>query len=234
MKDKQADRFEKHRKEARKKAFLNLAIVFLFTTGLGFYISGYMLDFLLLVASLEFAVLFSGMLVGSMILLWGVPMFHYREDVVAESDREPEYYMERDLGEEPLVEVLEKRGWNEKEADEDKVVLETYPTFFHRVLSSKTALSLEREQKDDLEEELSIKSEGEDIMTVRTEYEEKGGGTTIKETTVSEKRVSPVYLEVTAFLEPDLQRLMEDAAQHNLAIQKEDIDFALSRSSLEE
>jgi len=233
MHSKKAERFERHRKEIRKKAFLNLSIVILAATGLGFYIGGYMLDFLSLVFSTSIAVPFSMVFVGSLILIWSVPLFHYRERVELRSDKDREYYRERDEDDIPLVKMLEKKGWEDVESTHEKVVLETYPTYFHRVLGKKVSLTLEEEESTENHDITVLKTDEREVSRIKTEYNEDDEGLNIVETTVSRSRVSPVYIEVTMYLMPKLNELTEDVTEEGLEVVEDEIDYRLGQYELE-
>lgn len=232
MHSKKAERFERHRKEIRKKAFLNVSIVILAATGLGFYIGGYMLDFLSLVFSTSIAVPFSMFFVGSLILIWSLPLFHYRERIELRSDKDREYYRERDEDDIPLVKMLEKKGWKDIESTHEKVVLETYPTYFHRVLGKKVSLTLEEEESAEDYDVTVLKTDKKEISRIKTVYEEDDEGLKIQETTVSRSRVSPVYIEVTMYLMPELNELTEEVAEEGLEVMEDGIDYGFGKYEL--
>jgi len=233
MHSKKAERFERHRKEIRKKAFLNVSIVLLAVTGLGFYVGGYMLEFFSLVFSTGIAVPFSMVFVGSLILIWSIPLFHYKERVELRSDEDKEYYTERDEKDIPLVKMLEKKGWEDIESTHEKVVLETYPTYFHRVLGKKTSLTLEEEESTEDYDITVLKSGEKEVSRIKTEYEQDDQGLKVVETTVSRSRVSPVYIEVTMYLMPELHELTEDVEQGDIEIVEDDIDYSFGQYDLE-
>lgn len=229
-----AEKFQKHRKEIQKKAFLNVTIILLLVTGLGLYVSGYAADFLLLVLSTNIATLFSALFVGVIVVMWSLPLLHYREKIRMSSDKEIGYYRDRDLDESPIVEVLEQQGWEEVESNDEKVVLETYPSIFHRLIKRKVNLILESEGKGENVEISKFKTRREDISRIKTEFEEKEDCTEITETTVSLSRVSPVYLEVTMYLMPEIQSMVEDMGEEGLEVEEEDVDFGSTAYSIEE
>lgn len=220
-----AEMFQKHRKEMQRKAFLNVTILLLLVTGLGLYIAGYAAELLLVVLTMNIATLVSALFVFVIVIMWSLPLLHYREKMKMSSDKEADYYRERDLEESPIIEVLEQQGWKEVEADEEKVVLETYPSIFHRLIKRKVTLILESEEEGENYDISKLRTRRKDISRIKTEYKETGDATEITETTVSLSRVSPVYLEVTMYLMPEIQSLIEDMGEEGLEVKEEDVDF---------
>lgn len=233
MDSRKAEKFERHRKEVRKKAFLNISIVILAATGLAFYIGGYAADLLFVLFSAGPAVIFSMFFVGILIVIWSVPLLHYREKVELSSDRDKQYYRERDPEKIPLVKILEERGWEEVESESEKVVLETYPTLLHRVLKKKTSLILEEVESGEDHDVTVLKTGKREISRIKTEYEETDEGLEVTETTVSRSRVSPIYIEVTLYLMPELQELTEEAAEEKVEIISEEVDYGIKQYELE-
>lgn len=229
-----AEKFQKHRKEMQRKAFLNVTIILLLVTGLGLYVAGYAADLLLLVLTTNVATVFSALFVGVIVIMWSLPLLHYRERMIMSSDRDIEYYRDRDLDESPIVEVLEQQGWEEVKVDDDKVVLETYPSFFHRLIKRKVTLILEQEESGENMEISKLRTRRKNISRIKTEFREQESGTEVTETTVSLSRVSPVYLEVTMYLMPEIQSMIEDMGEEGLEVVEEDVDFGVSAYSMEE
>ncbi|MFB6114867.1 MAG: hypothetical protein ABEK04_01135 [Candidatus Nanohalobium sp.] len=228
-----AEKFEKHRKEMQRKAFLNITIILLLVTGLGLYIAGYAADFLFMVFSTNIAVLFSAMFVGVIVVIWSIPMLHYREEMKMISDKDKSYYQERDLADSPVIQVLEQQGWEEVKSDDKEVVLETHPSFFHKIIKRKVTLILEKKESTEEKEISVLRTRRKGISKIKTEYEEKDGETEITETTVSLSRVSPVYLEITMYLMPEIEGMVEDIGEEGLEVLEENVEFGLSRYSLE-
>lgn len=233
MDSKKAERFEKHRKELRKKAFLNIAIVLLVATGIGFYAGGYAADFLMILAAVDTAVIFSMAFVFSLVILWVLPILNYRERVEMKSSASKDHYMNKSLEESPLIQMLEESGWEEEEASEEKVVLTTHATMFHKILGKESKMMLEREEASEGHEIHLLKRLGEDIARIKTEYSETEEGLEITETTVSLSRVSPVYIEVTMFLMPEIQEMAEDTAEEDLETVDEEVDYRFKPYELE-
>lgn len=229
MDSKKAEKFERHRKELRKKAFLNISIVILVATGLAFYVGGYTADFLFMLFSTNFVVLFCTFFVAALVLIWSLPLLHYREEVQIESDKGKKYFMDRKPEKSTIIQILKERGWREAKSDEQKVKLETYPTLFHRLINKETSLVLEEEEeKEENLEKSVLKSEGKEVSRIKTEYQEREEGLLIKETTVSRTRVSPIYVEVTLYLMPELEKMMEDA-EEDVEITDERMDYGLKQ-----
>ena len=233
MDSKKAEKFERHRKELRKKAFLNITILILVATGIAFYIGGYAADFLFLLFSTNVVVWFSTVFVAALILIWTLPLLHYREQVTMNSDKSKQHFKDMEPEESPVVQILEERGWKEVKSDEDRVELETYPTLFHRLVNRKASLELVEEEEEKNYEKTTLKTGGKEISKIKTEYNEKEEGLEITETTVSRSRVSPVYVEVTLYLMPEVQELTEEAAEGEIEIVKENIDYGINQYDFE-
>lgn len=233
MDSRKAEKFERHRKEVRKKAFLNISIVILAATGLAFYIGGYAADFLFILFSAGTAVIFSMFFIGILIVMWSAPLLHYREKLKLRSDKERGYYRDRDPEETPLVKILEGRGWKKVESGSEKVVLETYPTIFHRVLNRKTSLILEEVESEEDYDITVLKTRKKEISRIKTEFEEADEGLEVTETTVSRSRVSPIYIEVTLYLMPELQELTEEAAEEKIEVLNDKVDYGIKQYELE-
>jgi hypothetical protein len=233
MDSKKAEKFERHRKELRKKAFLNITIVILVATGLAFYIGGYTADFLFLFLSTNIVVWFSTVFVAALILIWSLPILHYREKVTMNSEKSKQHFKDREPEKSPIVQILEERGWKEVKSGEESVKLETYPTLFHRLINKKASLELLEEEEGEDYEITVLKTGGKEVSRIKTEYEEKEKGLEITETTVSRSRVSPVYVEVTLYLMPEVQELTEEAAEDEVEIVKEEIDYGINTYDLE-
>lgn len=228
MDTKKAEKLERHRKEIRKKSFLNITILFLVATGIAFYAGGYMARFLSLILSMNMVVWFSGIFVSFLIFIWVLPIFHYRETVNMRSDKDREYYRDRGPEKTPIIQVLEDRNWKEVDSSEDKVELKTYPTKIHEIFGRKTTVSLEKvEEKDDYETTV-LKTGEKEISRTKTEYSEEEEGLEMKEITVSRSRVTPVYIEVTLYLMPELEEMMEDM-EEKVEIIDEKIDYRLKQ-----
>lgn len=222
-----AENFERHRKEIRKKAFLNASIVLLFATGLGFYVGGYTADFLRLLFSSGTAVFLSTIFVGAIVAIWSLPLLHYREEDIFLSQKGKEFYREREMGKLPLVQILEEKGWDVIESDEEKVTLKTYQTALHKLLNREIHLTLETVKEEDEEDIAVMKKDDKEMAKIKTEYKEKDEGLEIHETTVSRSRVSPLYLEIVMFLAPELEDLSEEAAEEDIEALNEDVDVGL-------
>lgn len=222
-----AEKFERHRKELRKKAFLNAAIVLLLATGLGFYIGGYAADFLFLLFSGGTAVFFSTVFVGVIIVIWSIPLLHYREEDIFLSEKDRDYYRGRKMEDMPMIQVLEERGWERKGSEEEKLTLKTYPTFVHRLLNLHRTLTLEKVSEEDQEEIMVMKRDDKEISKIKTEYRDTDEGLEIHETTVSRSRVSPLYLEVVMFMTPEFEDLTEETAEEEIESLDEKIDFGI-------
>lgn len=232
MDSEKAKKFEKHRKEMQKLAFLNAAVITFYLAGLALFLGGYAQEFMYLLVSVQPTVFVSGLFVTMIIFMWAMPIFHYREERKAVTDKDREYYRERGLAEDPTVEVLEERGWEEVEVQDDRVVLETYVSPFHRLINRKTTVIMEKEDEDENSETYVLKTEKEEISRTKIEYHERNDRNILTETTVSLNRVSPVYLEINIFLEPQIEGLIEDVAEEDLEIENEDIDVGFRRYEL--
>jgi hypothetical protein len=224
-----AEKFERHRKELRKKAFLNATIIILAATGLAFYIGGYAAEFLFLLTSSGMAVFFSTVFVGVLIAIWSVPFLHYKETDTFRSGKGREFYLGRDLEDLPLVKILEDRGWEKIKSDGKEITLKTYPTLFHRLIKSYRHLTLEQVEEDENQEITVMRKDDTEVARIKTEYEDTEEGLKIKETTVSRSRVSPIYLEVTMFLTPEFEELTEEATEEDIEVIDEEIDFRLKQ-----
>jgi len=233
MDSRKSEKFERHRKELRKKAFLNITIVILVATGLAFYIGGYTAEFLYMFLSTNIVVWFSTVFVAALIFIWSLPILHYREKATITSGKNKEHFLDRKPERSPIVQILEERGWKEVESDKDEVKLETYPTLLHRALNWKASLQLEEEERGEDHEITVLKTGGSEVSRIKTEYEETDEGLEITETTVSRSRVSPVYVEVTLYLMPEIQELTEDAAEDEIEIIDEQVDYGLKQYEFE-
>lgn len=233
MDSKKAERFEKHRKELRKKAFLNIGIILLVATGIGFYAGGYVAEFLMMLALVDRVVVFSMMFVAWLVVLWALPLLHYREKVSMETSAEKEQFTEKNIEESPMIKSLEKSGWKKEQADQDKVVLSTYPTKFHEILGRESKMTLEIEKASENEEIHVLKRSDKEIAKTKTQYDEIDEGLEITETTVSLARVSPVYIEVSMFLMPEIEQMTQDTYEQDIEITDEQIDYRFSQYQLE-
>ncbi|AOV94622.1 hypothetical protein AQV86_01700 [Nanohaloarchaea archaeon SG9] len=233
MDPRKAQKFERHRKELRKKAFLNITIVILVATGLAFYIGGFTADFLYIFLSTNIAVWFSTVFVAALIFIWSLPLLHYREEAKMKSEKAKEHFLDMEPEKSPIVQVMEERGWEKIESDENEVRLETYPTLFHRILKKKASLHLEEEERGQDHEVTVLKTGGKEVSRIKTEYEETDEGLEITETTVSRTRVSPIYVEVTLYLMPEIEELTEEAANEEIEIIDEDIDYSINHYEFE-
>lgn len=232
MDSKKAERFEKHRKELRKKAFLNVAIVLLVATGIGFYAGGYAAQFLMIMAVVDQAVIFSMVFVASLVVLWVLPLLHYREKIEMKSSADKKHFTDRSIEESPMIQQLEESGWTEEESTEEKIVLSTYPTMVHRLIGKKSKMILEEEKASENEEIHLLKKPGKDIARTKTEYKETEKGLEITETTVSLSRVSPIYIEVSMFFMPEIQEMTEETVE-DIEILDEEIDYGFQKYELE-
>lgn len=233
MDQKKADRLQRHQKELRRRAWLNLVLMMAFAVGLGLLLGGPIRGS---VAAL-FGEATSGVIVFSVLgLLWiaySIPFLHFREEYTIRSDREPEYFLERGLDRLPLVMLLEEQGWEEVEATKDRIRLETYPTALHRLLNRRSTIELEVEEQEDSYEVSVLRSGGKNLERTISEIEPTdNGGSRIHEVGVSLSRVSPARLEVLLVILPKLQEMLEDAAEDEMEIIDEDLEYGLSAFEL--
>ncbi|MFB6175149.1 MAG: hypothetical protein ABEJ87_04165 [Candidatus Nanohalobium sp.] len=233
MDSEKAKKFERHRKEMEKMAFLNVTVILLYLAGIGLYLGGFKNQFLLLLLAAPPTVIVSGMFVLAIIFLWALPVMHYREERRAVTNKDMDYYRGRDLADEPTIEILEEQGWKEVDSENNRVVLETFVSPFHRLIGRKTTLIMEKEEEGENSETYILKTRKNEINRTKTTYHERNGETIITETTVSLDRVSPIYLEITMFLEPDIEDLIEDLSEEDLKVTDEHVDVGIRRYELE-
>jgi hypothetical protein len=233
MDSKKAERLEKHKKEIKRKAYLNLFLTLVAGLGIGLFLWGPVAGFLNLFIGQATAVATIAVFIIFGTLVYKTPLLHYREENKLKSNKKPEYYLERGLDKIPLVEIIENQGWEEVNSTEDKISLETYPSFIHRFIGRKSIVEIEILQKEDNKETAVVRKDGKEIEKIKSIIEPKDDGSIIQETGVSLKRYSPVLLELILLMYPQIEDELKEAAEEKLEFIDENVEFGLSKFSLE-
>lgn len=228
-----AERLEKHKKEIRRMAYLEILLGLLFAFGLGLVLWGPVADILNLFigGTATFATIL--VLIGVAGLVYMMPLLHFKEENEVRSDKDPEYYLNRGLDELPFVELIESQGWDEVETTEEKIKLETYPSFLHKFIGEKSTAEIEITEKEGHEETVVLSKNGKDLEKMKTRVEAEEDGSYIKETGVSLRRYSPAYLEIMLFILPQVQETLKQIADEKLELADENIKIGLTRYKLE-
>lgn len=233
MDSKKAERLEKHKKEIKRKAFLNLFLTLTAGIGIGLLLWGPVADILSLligdIAMIATVLLFIGF--GSIVYI--SPIIHFKEKYKLKSNKKTEYYLERGLEKTPMIQFMETQGWEEVEVTEDKIKLETYPSFLHKTSGRKTTMEIEVLEKDGNEETAVTRINGKKVEKIKTTVEPEEEGSLISETAISIKRFSPAYLELLLFMLPQMQDALKDAAEEELELLDENIEYGISKFNLE-
>lgn len=220
-------KLEEHLKEIRRKAYRNILAVVGVTVAIMFYL-GWPVPLDLSFSILNLLVV-AGVILGAFIALYYVPLLHYRTETELKSDRDPDYYLERDLGNLPIVDFLEAEGWELESSSEDSLEMSTYPTFIHRWLDLEAVIEMEVTERGENSDASVVKSNGREVEKIYMEVESTEDGCRIEETEISLKRYSPAYLELLLLLLPNVLEAMEEAADEDLKIIDEDMEYSLKR-----
>lgn len=218
--------FEKHRKRLRRKTLLNFLGVFLVASGLGFLI-GEPVNVLLGIAGFNRPVMATGLALGAAwLILWSIPLLHFREEVVTryEGDIENVKGLSTDL---PTVEVLLDQGWDMKEAGEEYLVLQTYPSRIHRFIGRAASIRMEIEETSEKGEKMIMSQNGKELEELEYDFSEDED-VTIESTGRSLRRVSLSYLEPLMFMLPEMKDMIEDFDED---IEIQDVNMEISLTS---
>lgn len=233
MDSKKAERLKKHEKEIKRKAYLNLFLTLLVGIGVGTVLWGpaaEVLNFLIGESATTTAILAFIVLGG---LVYMTPLLHYKEENEIKSDKKPDYYLKGGWDKTPLIEFVESRGWEEIEKSEQRIVLEKYPSILHEAAGKKSTMEIEILEKEGNQEIVVFKLDGKEIEKVKAIVKPEEEGSIIQETGVSLKRYSPAYLELLLFILPQVKEAMEDAANEEIELLDENIEYRISKYNLD-
>jgi hypothetical protein len=216
--------FEKHRKRIRKKAYLNLLLIFLVAGGIGFALSG-PIAAVLASTPLGNPFLAIGILMGAVwLLVWSIPLLHFKEEI--QISYTGEFEDVKGVSEDfPTVQVLVEQGWEISDSGEEYIELEVYPSSLHRALGRKTTMRIELLESDESDETLMISVDGKEREKVEAEYSREDGKVLITEEGVSMHRLSLSYLEPVMFMMPEIRDMIQEADQD---MKIEDMNMELS------
>lgn len=219
--------FEKHRRRMKRKAMLNLLMVFLVAGAAGFYVAPFLIPVFELFG-VSSSALASGIAMGAIwLLMWMLPVLHYREKTVSwfEGSKDEIRGISSDS---PFVQMLLENGWNLKEESEEHVELKTYPSRFHQYLGRDSIIRMEVVEENEDAEISEVHMDGKLVETIESRVEEQENGYVLTETGISQMRVSLGYLEPILFMMPQIMEMIEEASQ-DLEIQDTDVEIGLSK-----
>ena len=227
------EKLEKHKKEIKRKAYLNILLTFVASITIAVILKGPIARLLKFFTGETTTFALVTITFGLGLLIYITPLIHYRQELETRSDKKPAYYLERGLNKNPIVEVLESQGWDEVEVMSDKILLEAYSTFIHRLIGKKSTMEIEIVEKRE-DKIISVFSlNGKQIEKTRTTVKPEENGSIIHETSVSVKRYSPAHLELILFILPEMQDAVKEAAEEDLELLDENIEYGVSKFSLE-
>jgi hypothetical protein len=234
MESRKAEKLERHKREIKHRAYLNLFLVTAFSIGLGVFLGGPTLGFLsILIGDVNSLIAVSGFFL-LLAITWCSPVLHYREKMTVRSNKDRDYYMDRGMDKLPLIELLEDEGWDEVEKDEKRIKLETYPSIIHRKLGKKSTMEFEITEKEGNQETVILRKNGREREKIRSTFTQEEDGSKIKETGVSMARTSPAYLEIMMFVLPQIQETLQEVAEEKLELLDENLEIGFREFKIEE
>ena len=219
--------FEKHRRRMKRKAVLNLLMVFLVAGAAGFYMAPFLIPVFELFG-VSSSALASGMAIGAIwLLMWMLPVLHYREKTVSwfKGDKDEIRGISSDS---PFVQMLLENGWELKEDSKKHVELKTYPSRIHQYLGLNSVIRMEVVEENEDAEISEVHMDGKLIETIESRVEEHEDGYRLTETGISQMRVSLGYLEPILFMMSQIMYMIEEANQ-DLEIQDTDVEIGFSK-----
>ena len=229
---KKAEKLEKHKKEIKHRAYLNLFLTLIAGVGIGIVLGGPVTGILNLLVGDNATIATVLVLLGFGGLVYMTPLFHYKEKVKAKSDRNPDYYLETGLDKTPLVQLAESQGWEEVKSTEDKITLEIYPSTLHKLVGRKSTMEVEILERDENHTIAVLRKDGKEIEKIKSTIEPESEGSIINGTGISLERTSPAYLELLLFILPQIQDTLKEAAEEKLEIVDENIEYSFSKFNL--
>jgi len=234
MDSKKAEKLEKHKKEMRRRSYMDILFGMAIIAVVGTVLWGPVSQILTSVAGLNTAMAAVSLLTVLGVLVYFTPVIHYREKQAVRSNRDRDYYLDRGFENVPMINLLESEGWEEKNKTEDKIVLETYPSYLHKLFRKKSSMEIEILEKSGNQEIAVLRQDGKDIEKLKTTVESEENGSLLKTTGISLQRYSLSHIELLLIILPTVKNAYKEAAEEKLEFIDENLQYGLSQFKLEE